>query len=1234
MERDVTSRRLRHASELMLLIPVRKGFVEGVAPLTSYASRLRRLLESLSDVRRVNLEQQRLLTADPIDALRSIYVTQWAVLERPGSPQLMVCSSFDRSWEDYFHLLVDRTGALLDAIFCHCEDYAGNTCRDGFERFTRWIRRWQQPCSFFYVAAPDITVDDLRHARKHLAGVGNSKLPFESLEAEAQRTREQRHRELALQMKVPEAAIREEARKGLRAALSGYYEMSQLFPITEELKPGDQGQAGQGTRTARDIFNEAMELLLRRSLADDKALEGLRPEVADWANSLRGHRGESAGDSAKDAPVGDASDCAGREARQSTVPSKPKLTKDALQDIQSNILFPHVSDDGRPLTFRHGCVVLVQCDDGHSLRKLLDRLLPHVSGQRPPRPDAAPLGNPDEKRVYMNLALTYAGLSRLELGPEVMHLIPKEFREGMAARATVYGDVGYPNHPGFWKLPEVNWPRSSPASSGERVELSTVDVVLVLMAQGGDDAYVPWSDTHPLRKHLDSMNVEVNGARILHVQALYRNGPAGHFGLVESPAVSSQPVPDIALELPGREGQGQKERDLGAEAPARDVVPLGELLLGYPDRRGQVAECAVKHKALFHNGTFLVMRKLEQHVDAFQGYVERTAAETGAVPQRVRGWIVGRDDDGAPLTPRPAGASANDFDYQNDPGTHCPFHAHIRLANPRDPDEPAPRIMRRGFSFGPPRDGKSDEARGLMFMAYNASIASQFEVVQRWLNGGNSTGLPSTQNDILVGVPQPSAMRWVIDGGTWKPVLPPERPLVSLRWGLYLFVPSLSAIKALAEPPKRPLDEGETLVEQGKRLVEELKAIQDPRAACEAWKQALEEDPRSAEAIWTYVRSCDEPTEATHYGLLVGKLQGAKEVLSDSAKYSVEEYGERLQATIGLHYLGLDRGRASRADAKTYDDLSRAPNAYLRQLAGTPDLFARAHAITRDLLEHQLQLAVQSNRPRAALDLRPLVKTAIARLAQQYLGMPAQDDTRRLEILEAAILVSRYCFQPYPDEALKADAHAGGARLRAWYGSWRPEGPMAEVLRDAQQDEDEIRLAIVGALVGFAPPAVAGLLGALLGWLELGVFWRLRMRCIDSAKASASLSAVEKLVVFALVESLFRRPVPPLLYRTLRRARPSASEVGDKGKVIVGLQSVMQEARGEGDPTAHQWLFGGEPGPKNAVHGCPAREPALRMLAGIAYGLLTCKDLRQERSVLVSFSGLDPEAPPPQAALA
>ena len=39
-------------------------------------------------------------------------------------------------------------------------------------------------------------------------------------------------------------------------------------------------------------------------------------------------------------------------------------------------------------------------------------------------------------------------------------------------------------------------------------------------------------------------------------------------------------------------------------------------------------------------------------------------------------------------------------------------------------------------------------------MAYNASIAEQFEVIQRWITGGNTTGVASWQSDPLMGVAQ------------------------------------------------------------------------------------------------------------------------------------------------------------------------------------------------------------------------------------------------------------------------------------------------------------------------------------------------------------------------------------------------------------------------------------------------------------------------------------------------
>src|SRR3546814_11991199 len=63
------------------------------------------------------------------------------------------------------------------------------------------------------------------------------------------------------------------------------------------------------------------------------------------------------------------------------------------------------------------------------------------------------------------------------------------------------------------------------------------------------------------------------------------------------------------------------------------------------------------------------------------------------------------------------------------------------------------------MTYGPrldPADPASAAApRGLMFMAYNASIAEQYETIQRWVNGGNISGVASGNNAPLVGTATP-----------------------------------------------------------------------------------------------------------------------------------------------------------------------------------------------------------------------------------------------------------------------------------------------------------------------------------------------------------------------------------------------------------------------------------------------------------------------------------------------
>ena len=84
------------------------------------------------------------------------------------------------------------------------------------------------------------------------------------------------------------------------------------------------------------------------------------------------------------------------------------------------------------------------------------------------------------------------------------------------------------------------------------------------------------------------------------------------------------------------------------------------------------------------------------------------------------------------------------------------------------------------MSYGPvlPEDGADDEARGLIFTCFNASIVRQFETVNRWLRSGKPFGLD--HGDLLTDSTGEPAM--TIEGDPPVRLRPqPGRPLVTTR---------------------------------------------------------------------------------------------------------------------------------------------------------------------------------------------------------------------------------------------------------------------------------------------------------------------------------------------------------------------------------------------------------------------------------------------------------------------
>ncbi|MFB7501819.1 Dyp-type peroxidase [Streptomyces sp. NPDC056161] len=431
-----------------------------------------------------------------------------------------------------------------------------------------------------------------------------------------------------------------------------------------------------------------------------------------------------------------------------------------IDDIQSGALRP------RPVPYQ-GKYIFLRVDDRHAGRALLRRLLPLTAAGLPevdPRRDA-----------WVAVALTYQGLKALGVPQESLDSFPRAFREGMAARAELIGDLGE-SAPAHWERP-----------------FGTEDVHIALSALSSDAAQ--------LDKELEQARVayqDTPGVQVIWQQDV-RQLPTGRttFGFRDG------------ISHPNIEGVG-----LPGSNPQELPIKAGEFILGYPDETGNLPPMP-SPDVLGRNGTYVAVRKIHTNVAAWRRYLRAnsSSAEDEAL---LAAKMVGRWPSGAPLTLSPEHDDPelaedprrnNNFLYRenDDRGFRCPAGAHIRRTNPRDStiigDARMHRLIRRGTTYGPPLpesvledDGRD---RGLVGFFLGAHLERQFEFIKaEWVNDGNFIGYPGEKD--------PVAGR---HGGTGTVTIP-ERPVrrrlrnlpsfVVTRGGEYCFLPGLRALRWLA----------------------------------------------------------------------------------------------------------------------------------------------------------------------------------------------------------------------------------------------------------------------------------------------------------------------------------------------------------------------------------------------------------------------------------------------------
>ncbi len=455
----------------------------------------------------------------------------------------------------------------------------------------------------------------------------------------------------------------------------------------------------------------------------------------------------------------------------------------------------------------------------------------------------APITDADAKDARCAaLAFTWLGLRKMGLDANALASFDRPFKEGMFQedRLRRLGD----RYDGTWlstvidggpkwsgNIPAEGAPAQTPyafgkpEADGEKPVVTPVTVHALLLLYEKDEAAADaWCAEVAVA--IAPFSVKVVHHLPLQLRLDDKGIAREHFGFADG---ISQPIPVAA----------------GVVAPAPPVsaaesnfVPLGEILMGYPNAHNEIAAGPAVAKRegrtdglpdhprgegfcdLGLHGSYMVARELRQDVASFWNSMDEGAAKINAAspPNNTpvdAGWIadrvIGRDRDGKLLCP--AGVqppASNDFAFFDDDrqGHGCPMGSHVRRGNPRDGLAPTPadrdtlrkasnshRILRRGRKFGTDiADPRIDDGqdRGLLFMCLNTDIGRQFEFVQQtWMLNPNFAFLYD-ETDPLIG---PSSTFTIPEAPLRRIV--PVKTYVQMAGGEYFFLPSLPALDYL-----------------------------------------------------------------------------------------------------------------------------------------------------------------------------------------------------------------------------------------------------------------------------------------------------------------------------------------------------------------------------------------------------------------------------------------------------
>lgn len=489
------------------------------------------------------------------------------------------------------------------------------------------------------------------------------------------------------------------------------------------------------------------------------------------------------------------------------------------------------------LRFGHGkltdsCFLLLKIVDANAAKQWLSKA-----------PVTSAISNPQPKTA-LQIAFSVEGLRALGVKDSVIEGFSDEFFTGMSGnegRSRRLGDIGT-NAPEHW-----DW-------GGDATQVPHL-LLLLYAAKGGIKAW---------RK-------KVEGKDFSTAFELLRQLPTLDIGQIEPFGFAD------GISQPSVDWSQQQSTDTHQRDRYSNLLAVGEVVLGYPNEYKQYtvrplidpktdplaadlpnAEDEPKFKDFARNGSYLVLRQLDQDVPGFWRFVDKATDSDPEKREQLAAAMVGRQRDGSPLVPEsfedvpgiPSDDHLNHFTYQGDPGgNQCPIGAHIRRSNPRTGDLPSGsscifsrlikilgfgltrpdedlvassrfhRLLRRGRGYGPvlaPEDAVKPNApkaeRGLQFICLVANISRQFEFVQNAWSMSSKFGGVQQERDPLLGHREPLMSGASTDQfnrpDTTGPVQKTSHlpQFITVRGGGYFFMPGLSALKYIAAIPTKGSD--------------------------------------------------------------------------------------------------------------------------------------------------------------------------------------------------------------------------------------------------------------------------------------------------------------------------------------------------------------------------------------------------------------------------------------------